>query len=92
MGKCNHMVISISVLSFYGDGYYFSFHVVGILQSSGLAIVTVWILEVPPFSHFGYVYLVVNFLSQVNFIFLLFQLHLHTLKYPKQKKNKNYLR
>ena len=35
------MVISISVLSFYSDGYYFSFHVVDILRSFGLAIVTV---------------------------------------------------
>ena len=35
------MVISISVLSFYSDGYDFSFHVVDILQSFGLAIVTV---------------------------------------------------
>ena len=81
------MMISISVLSFYSDGYYFSFHVVDIFQSFGLAIVTV---VVPLFSHFGY--LVVNFLSHVNFIFLLFQLHLHTLKYPKQQKNKKYLR
>ena len=29
---------------------------------------------------------VVNFLSQVIFIFLLFQLHLHTLPYPKTKE------
>ena len=35
------MVISISVLSFSSDGYYFSLHVVDILQSFGLAIVTV---------------------------------------------------
>ena len=56
------MVISVSVLSFYSDGYYFSFHVVDILQSFGLLW---WILVVPPFSHFGY--LVVNILSQVNF-------------------------
>jgi len=35
------MVISISVLSFYSDGYYFSLHVVDILQSFWLAIVTV---------------------------------------------------
>ena len=49
MDKCIHiksfyyigMVISISVLSFYSDGYYFSLHVVDILQSFGLAIVTV---------------------------------------------------
>ena len=37
------MVISISVLSFYSDGYYFSFYVVDIpvLQSFELAIITV---------------------------------------------------
>ena len=37
------MVISISVLSFYSDRYYFFFHVVDILvlQSFGLAIITV---------------------------------------------------
>ena len=37
------IVISISVLSLYSDGYYFSFHVVDILvlQSFGLAIITV---------------------------------------------------
>ena len=34
-------VISISVLSFYSDGYYFSFHGVDILQSFGLAMITV---------------------------------------------------
>ena len=36
------IVISISVLSFYSDRYYFSFHVVDILvlQSFGLAIIT----------------------------------------------------
>ena len=84
------MVISVSVLSFYSDRYYFSCHVVDILQSFGLAVVTVVDPSSTPFSHFGY--LVVNFLSQVNFIFLLFQLHLHTFKYPKQKKKKNYLR
>ena len=51
---CIGMVISISVLSFYSDGYYFSLHVVDTLQSSGLAIVTVVdILVVLPFSHFG---------------------------------------
>ena len=33
-----------------------------------------------------YVYVVVDFLSQVIFIFLLFQLHLHTMPYPKAKK------
>ena len=31
-------------------------------------------------------YIVVNFLSQVIFLFLLFQLHLHTLPYPKTKE------
>ena len=35
------MVISILVLSFYSDEYYFSLDVVDILQSFGLAIVTV---------------------------------------------------
>ena len=35
------MVISVSVLSFCSNGYNFSFHVVDILQSFGLAIVTV---------------------------------------------------
>ena len=37
------MVISISVLSFYSDGYYFSFYVIDIpvLQSFELAIITV---------------------------------------------------
>ena len=59
------MVISISVLSFYSDGYYFSFHVVDILQSFGLLW---WILVVPPFSHFGY--LVINFFSQVKILFV----------------------
>ena len=35
---------------------------------------------------------VVNFSSQVIFIFLLFQLHIkHTLSYPKEKENKTYL-
>ena len=29
---------------------------------------------------------VINFLSQVIYIFLLFQLHLHTLPYPKTKE------
>ena len=32
------------------------------------------------------VYVVVNFLSSVIFIFPLFQLHLHTLPYPKTKE------
>ena len=32
-------------------------------------------------------YVVVKFLSQVIFIFLLFQLHSHTLPYPKSKEN-----
>ena len=31
-------------------------------------------------------YVVVNFLSQVIFIFLLFQLHQHILPYPKTKE------
>ena len=35
------MVISVTVLSFFSDGYYFSFHVVDVLQSFGLAVVTV---------------------------------------------------
>ena len=33
-----------------------------------------------------YVHVVVNFLSQVIFIFLLFQLHEHTFPYPKTKE------
>ena len=33
-----------------------------------------------------FVYVVVNFLSQEIFIFLLFQLHLYTLPYPKTKE------
>ena len=78
------MVISTSVLSFYGDRYYFSYHVVDILQAFGLAVITVVDASSTPFFHFGYV--VVNFLSQVNFIFLLFQLHQHTLTYPKTKE------
>ena len=32
------------------------------------------------------VYAVVNFLSQVIFIFLMFQIHLNTLPYPKTKE------
>ena len=44
------MVISISVLSFYSDGFYFSLHVVDVLQSSGLAIVTVVDPSSIPFS------------------------------------------
>ena len=32
------------------------------------------------------IYVVVNFLSQVIFIFLLFQLHQHILPYPKTKE------
>ena len=35
------MVISVTVLSFFSDGYYFSFHFVDVLQSFGLAVVTV---------------------------------------------------
>ena len=34
------------------------------------------------------VYVVVNFLSQVVFLFLLFQLHKHTSPYPKTKEKK----
>ena len=55
------MVISVSVLSFYSDIYYFSCHVVDILKSFGLAVVTVVDPSSTPFSHFGY--LVVNILS-----------------------------
>ena len=43
------MVISISVLSSYSDGYIFSFHVVDKLQAFGLAIITVVDLSSTPF-------------------------------------------
>ena len=36
--------------------------------------------------HKRYMYIVDNFLSQVMFIFLLFQLHQHTLPYPQTKE------
>ena len=51
-----------------------------------------WILVVPPFSHFGC--LAVNFLSQVNFIFLLFFVFFcfAHIKIPKTREKKNYLR
>ena len=39
-----------------------------------------------PTGPLTYVYVVVNFLSQVIFIFLLFQLHQHILPYPKTKE------
>ena len=42
-----------------------------------------WIISLQPKWN---VYVVVDFLSQVIFIFLLFQLHLHTLPYPKTKE------
>ena len=38
-----------------------------------------------------FVYVVVNFLSQVSLIFLLFHLHKQTLLYPKTKEEQNYL-
>ena len=43
-------------------------------------------LEHRPTDQKSNVSVVVNFLSQVIFIFLLFQLHLHTLLYPKTKE------
>ena len=43
-------------------------------------------LEHSPTDQKSNVSVVVNFLSQVIFIFLLFQLHLHTMPYPKAKK------
>ena len=45
-----------------------------------------------PSTIFHWVSVVVNFLSQEIFLFLLFQLHKHTLPYPQKTKNKNYLR
>ena len=77
-------MISISVLSFYSDGYYFFFDLVDILQSFGLAIVTVVDPSGTPFPHFGY--LVVNFFSG-KFNFFVSTPFAH-IKIPKTKKQK----
>ena len=45
-------------------------------------------LERRPTDQKSNVSVVVNFLSQVIFIFLFFQLHLHTYHTPKQKNKK----
>ena len=43
-------------------------------------------------QNLNYIDVVGNFLSQVIFIFPLFQFHQRTLPYPKTKENKDYLR